>query len=45
MVRSDSQRAGRQVGVLVLQFSIQSKTSFLTVVGKKRRECENFAER
>lgn len=44
MVHSDSQRTGRQVGVLVLQFSIQSETSFLTVVGEERREREHFAE-
>lgn len=40
----DSQRAGGQVGVLVLQFSVQSEASFLSVVGQKRSEREHFAE-
>lgn len=40
----DSQCAGGQVGVLVLQFSIQSEASFLSVVGQKWSESENFAE-
>lgn len=41
---TDSQRAGGQVGVLVLQFSVQSQTSFLSVVGQKRRDGEDFTE-
>ena len=40
----DSQCAGGQVGVLVLQFPVQSEASFLSVVGQKRSESENFAE-
>lgn len=40
----DSQRAGGQVCVLVLQLSIQSEASFLSVVGQKRSESENFTE-
>lgn len=40
----DSQRAGGQVGVFVLQLSVQRQTSFLSVVGQKRSERKNFTE-
>lgn len=43
-VGGDSQRAGGQVGVLVLQLPVQRQATFLTVAGQKRRERENFAE-
>lgn len=40
----DSQCAGGQVCVLVFQFSVQSEAAFLSVVGQKRSQRENFAE-
>ncbi|XP_061734421.1 uncharacterized protein LOC133537430 [Nerophis ophidion] len=40
----DSQRAGGQVGVFVLQLAVQSEASLLPVVGQKWREGEDFAE-
>lgn len=40
----DSQCTGGQVGVLMFQLSVQSQASFLSVVGQKRGEGENFAE-
>lgn len=41
---SHSQRAGRQVGVFVLEFSVQGETSLVSVVGQKRCDGEHFAE-
>lgn len=38
------QCAGGQVGVLVLEFSIQSETSLVSVVGQERCDGEDFAE-
>lgn len=43
-VGGDSQRAGGQVGVLVLQLPVQRQATFLPVAGQKWRERENFAE-
>lgn len=40
----DSQCAGGQVRVLVLQFPVQSEASLLSVVGQKWSESEHFAE-
>lgn len=42
--RRDSQRTGGQVGVLVLQFSIQGEASLLPVVGQEGSEGEDLAE-
>lgn len=41
----DSQSAGGQVGVFVLQFSVQGEAALFPVVGQEWSEGENFAER
>lgn len=43
-VVQDLQRAGCQVGVLMLQLAIQRQATLLPVVGQERRQCEHLAE-